>query len=182
MDMIDPSPIDADDRLAHWAREHGRAVRGYLLGLVGSPDVADDLTQDVFRRAWEARTRYRESGNARAYLLCIADRLACDRARRAGREVTIDEDAWRRLEPEGDDDSPAESLAREETLRQLAAALAGLTSEQRRVLLLRYYGEMPFKEIAEQMETPLGTVLSHCRRGLAALRKLLIEERHERIP
>jgi RNA polymerase sigma-70 factor (ECF subfamily) len=174
--MTDPPATDADARLAHWVREHGRAVRGYLMGLVCSPDVADDLTQEVFRRAWEARTRYQESGNARAYLLCIADRLACDRARRAGREITIDEDTWRRLEPVGDDQSPAESLTQEESRRQLAAALEGLSPEQRRVLLLRYYGELPFKEIAQQMDTPLGTVLSHCRRGLAALRKLLVED------
>jgi RNA polymerase sigma-70 factor (ECF subfamily) len=174
--MTDPSPTDADNRLALWVREHGRAVRGYLMGLVCSPDVADDLTQEVFRRAWEARTRYQESGNARAYLLCIADRLACDRARRTGREMTIDENAWRRLEPEGEDDSPAESLVQAETRRQLAAALEGLSSEQRRVLLMRYYGDMPFKKIADVMETPLNTVLSHCRRGLAALRKLLVED------
>jgi RNA polymerase sigma-70 factor (ECF subfamily) len=174
--MTDPSPTDADNRLALWVRVHGRAVRGYLMGLVCSPDVADDLTQEVFRRAWEARTRYQESGNARAYLLCIADRLACDRARRTGREMTIDENAWRRLEPEGEDDSPAESLVQAETRRQLAAALEGLSSEQRRVLLMRYYGDMPFKKIADVMETPLNTVLSHCRRGLAALRKLLVED------
>jgi RNA polymerase sigma-70 factor (ECF subfamily) len=174
--MTNPPPADADDRLARWVCEHGRAVRGYLMGLVRSPDVADDLTQEVFRRAWEARTRYQESGNARAYLLTIADRLACDRGRRVGREVTIDENAWRRLEPAEDDDSAADSLVQAETRRQLAAALDGLSAEQRRVLLLRYYGDMSFKEIAETMETPLNTVLSHCRRGLAALRKLLVED------
>jgi RNA polymerase sigma-70 factor, ECF subfamily len=174
MDMTDP-PTDADDRLAHWVREHGRPVRGYLMGLVGSPDVADDLTQEVFRRAWEARTRYQERGNARAFLLCIADRLACDRARRGGREVTLDEDAWRRLEPTGGD-SPADLLLHVETRRQLAAALERLSPDQQRVLLLRYYGDLPFKEIADLMEAPLSTVLSHCRRGLAALRKLLVED------
>jgi RNA polymerase sigma-70 factor (ECF subfamily) len=168
--------FDADDRLALWVHEHGRAVRGYLLGLVRCQDTADDLTQEVFRRAWEARERYQERGQARAYLLRIADRLACDRARKTGREVTVDADDWRRLEPAGEEASPPESLAQAETRRQLAAALDGLSPNQRRVLLLRYYGDLSFQEIAETMEAPLGTVLSHCRRGLAALRKLFVED------
>ena len=56
---------------------------------------------------------------------------------------------------------------------ELAAALNELTLAQRRVLLLRYFGELSFEEIAGTLGCPLGTALSHCRRGLAALRKLL---------
>ena len=81
---------DDSRRLADWGREHGRAVRGYVLALVRRADLADDLTQEVFFRAWKARRRYREQGSARAYLLRIADRLVCDRGRKAGREITLD--------------------------------------------------------------------------------------------
>jgi RNA polymerase sigma-70 factor (ECF subfamily) len=174
--MTAPPQPDAENRLDLWVREHGRAVRGYLLGLVRRPDLADDLTQEVFRRAWEARDRYRECGHARAYLLRIADRLACDRARRSGREVTVSEDGWRRLEPAHEEPLPEESLAQAETRRQLEAALESLSPDQRRVLLLRFYGELSFQQIAQATEAPLNTVLSHCRRGLLALRKLLVEE------
>ncbi len=170
-----PSP-DLEDRLALWVREHGRAVRSYLLGLVRHPATADDLAQEVFRRAWEARHQYEERGQARAYLLRIADRAACDWARKAGREVTVSADDWRRLEALGEDAAPDAALAQAETQRQLAAALDSLSPDQRRVLLLRYYGEMSFQEIARTIETPLNTVLSHCRRGLAALRKLIVEQ------
>ena len=74
---------DDEQLFADWVRDHGRAVRGFLLAMVRRPDVADDLSQEVFCRAWQARSRYREQGNARAYLLRIADRLVCDRGRRA---------------------------------------------------------------------------------------------------
>jgi len=47
---------------------------------------------------------------------------------------------------------------------------------QKRVLLLRFFGELEFAAIAEQMELPLGTVLSHCHRGLKSLRKMLAEK------
>jgi RNA polymerase sigma-70 factor (ECF subfamily) len=175
MTATPPQPA-AEDRLALWVREHGRAVRGYLLGMVGCHETADDLAQEVFRRAWEARHRYEETGHARAYLLRVADRLACDRARKAGRELTVNEDDWRRLEPASDELPPHESVAQAETRRELAAALECLSLPQRRVLLLRYYGDCSFQEIADAMETPLNTVLSHCRRGLLALRKLLVED------
>ena len=63
-----------------------------------------------------------------------------------------------------------------ETQRLLAAALEALSEPQRRTLLLRYYGNLEFNEIAEQLGSPLNTVLSHNRRGLLALRQLLAEK------
>ncbi|HZL90802.1 MAG TPA: RNA polymerase sigma factor [Pirellulaceae bacterium] len=158
-----------------WVREHAAAVRGYLLGLVRRPEVADDLAQEVFRRAWQAHDRYQDRGRQRAYLLTIADRLACDRARRLGVEVTVDGDAWRTIEP-AESDRPLDQLTERESEEELAQALEQLSPVQRRVLLLRYYGEMEFAEIAAAIGCPLSTALSHCRRGLLALRKLLAEQ------
>jgi RNA polymerase sigma-70 factor (ECF subfamily) len=53
--------------------------------------------------------------------------------------------------------------------------MESLSPQQQRVLLLRYYGELGFAEIAAIMQCPLGTALSHCHRGLQALRKQLVE-------
>jgi RNA polymerase sigma-70 factor (ECF subfamily) len=164
-----------DDRIARWVREHGRCVRGYLLGMVRRPDVADDLAQEVFQRAWRARDRYRDEGRERAYLLKIADRLVVDRSRRLGLELTVDETVWREVEPPADDCSPLETITRAEASQQLATALDRLTPAQKRVLLLRFFGDLTFEEIAESIGCPLGTALSHCRRGLIALRRLLTE-------
>jgi len=165
---------------AEWVGTHGPAVRGYLLAMVGRADVADDLSQEVFCRAWRARDRYREQGHARAYLMQIADRLACDRARRLGREINLSDDGWRAADPAEPGPGPADDLLRAEALGQLASALESLSPPQRRVLLLRYYGEMGFAEIAAILECPLSTALSHCHRGLMALRKLLVNQDHER--
>ena len=164
-----------NDRFVSWGRDHGEAVRGYLLAMVRRLDLADDLTQEVFCRAWQARSRYREQGNARAYLLRIADRLVCDHGRKAGREVTLDEQTWHQIEPVSRVAEPSRAVAQAETVGQLAAALDRLSPAQRRVLLLRYYGELTFAQIAAIIDCPLSTTLSHCRRGLSALRKLLVE-------
>ena len=143
--------------------------------MVGRADVAEDLTQEVFVRAWQARRRYREQDHARAYLLRIADRLVFDRQRKAGREVTLDQQNWKRIEPAGRTEDPSQTLARTEAAKQLTVALQRLSPAQRRVLLLRYYGQLSFSEIARIVECPISTALSHCRRGLLALRKLLVE-------
>jgi len=166
---------DDEERFAEWGRLHGPAVRAYLLAMVRRPELADELAQEVFFRAWKARHRYWEDGNARAYLLRIADRLACDFARKARREVHLSEEAWQNVQAAAAAVQPADCLARKEAIEQLHSALDRLTAEQRRVLLLRYYGGLSFSEIAAILACPLGTALSHCHRGLLALRSLLAE-------
>jgi RNA polymerase sigma factor (sigma-70 family) len=79
------------------------------------------------------------------------------------------------VEPAQPAAAPEEALARAEMSRQLAATLDSLSEPQRRVLLLRYYGELSFAEIATMLECPVSTALSHCHRGLQTLRKLLVE-------
>jgi len=164
------------DRLTEWVREHGGAVRGYVLAMVRRRHLADELTQEVFCRAWTARERYDDRGQPRAYLLRIADRLVFDAARRAGRETAVDDHTWRRIEPTCEIGSPDNRLIDEEIKVELAAALDELTEPQRRVLLLRYYGQLEFAEIATTLNCPVSTVLSHCRRGLLALRKMCVTQ------
>lgn len=162
------------DRLTRWVREHGGAVRGFLLASLGDAHAADDLLQETFYRAWSARARYRDDGRERAYLLRIADRAATDRFRKK-REKLLDDDAWRTVEPATDFAEPREQLEQDEQARRLHAALKQLTDPQRRTLLLRYFGNLDFAEIGVQLNLPLNTVLSHGRRGLLALKKFLQE-------
>lgn len=168
-------PQDDQERWSEWSRAHGPAVRGYVLAMLRRPDLAEDVTQEVFWRAWRGRQRYRETGTARAYLLRIADRLVCDHGRKLGREVHLSEEGWEQLEPAGGEQEPGQGLVQEEAFGQLQSALASLSPPQRRVLFLRYYGDLSFAEIAAILGCPLGTALSHCRRGLLTLRKLLVE-------
>ncbi len=174
MSTAEPT-VTETDRLTSWFDQHAGAVRGYLRGLVRREDIADDLTQDVFRRAWQARANYREQGTPRAYLLKIADRLVIDRARKNRPEVQMDDAGWLAAEPAASGATPAAGLLKSEARRELDAAMKLLTGAQRRVVLLRFYGDLSFAEIADTMECPLSTALSHCRRGLLALRKIVTE-------
>jgi RNA polymerase sigma-70 factor (ECF subfamily) len=163
--------------MAAWVRDYGPAVRGYLMALVRRADDADDLAQEVFCRAWQSRDRYQEQGHARTYLLRIADRLACDRIRRKKPEETLSDEAWRSQEPWSNSGDPAQKAAEAEAAERLRAALDQLAPAQQRVLLLRYYGQLTFQEIAETLGCPLNTALSHCHRGLEMLRKQLAESK-----
>jgi RNA polymerase sigma-70 factor (ECF subfamily) len=176
--MSDDSQQSESDRqrFESWVTDHGSAVRGYLLGMVRKADQADDLLQETFRRAWQSRGRYQETGFARAYLIRIADRLVIDIRRKSGRETTYDDDYWQLNEPADEQAAPAATIELHEIKQQLAAAIDTLSPPQRRVLLLRFYGEMEFKQIAQLLDCPLSTALSHCRRGLLSLRKQMEAE------
>ena len=170
------------ERLTHWVREYSRAVRGFLGAMLPCADLAEDLTQEVFRRAWQARTGYREQGTPRAYLIRIADRLACDWFRSNGARQARREQPLVSVATGGDDAGdpgshvgPELQLIRAEEQEKLHLCIDRLTEHQRRVLTLRYFGNMEFSEIAATMQIPLNTALSHCRRGLLALRELLAE-------
>ncbi len=163
------------ENFAEWVREHGAAVRGYLFAMIRVAAAADDLTQEVFLRAWQGREAYREQGRVRAYLFRIADRLACDHGRRRQREVTVSDEQWKEIQPHAGQDEPLGQLAQAEAVAKLDDALAELTAVQQRVLFLRYYGRLSFTEIAETLGCPLNTALSHCRRALESLRKQLTE-------
>jgi RNA polymerase sigma-70 factor (ECF subfamily) len=167
---------DDERRFAEWVRQHGRAVRGFLAAMLRRADLVDEVSQEVFCRAWQARSRYREQGSPRAYLLRIADRLVCDRVRRPRSPLNLDEAGWKQCEPTSRASEPSQAIQRAEEAQQLAAALDRLSIAQRRVLLLRYYGQFSFAEIADMTGLPLNTALSHCHRGLEALRKLLVEQ------
>jgi len=169
------SETSDEDRLAEWVRLHGDAVRGFLLAMVRRGDVADDLQQEVFCRAWEARGRYVEQGKSRAYLLKIADRLVCDRSRRPMLEKSLSDRQWIEQEPLSQLPDPPEAAVASERHSELALAMDRLPAIQQRVLLLRYYGQMSFVEIAEAIGCPLSTALSHCHRGLKTLRNILVE-------
>lgn len=171
--MRDPSSqTEAGARLASWVEEHGAAVFGYLLHLVRNRHLAEDLLQEVFCRAWGARSRYAERGKARAYLLRIADRLGRLHRRRAKCDAALSCGLSDWLEG---GESPLQRLEQQECQRQLEDALALLSEAQRRTLLLRFYGNLEFSEIAAILGCPLNTALSHAHRGLRKLRDVLAE-------
>ena len=155
------------EMLAHYSGD----VRRYLCSFVSS-DVADDLLQEVFLCAIKYADRYREQGKLRAFLLKIASNKVKERYRKYSREFLLSETQWELNQPEFEARA-IDLLAIKESTAKLIPMLRRLTSSQRQVLVLRYFCEFGFDKIARLLDCPPNTVHSHCRRGLANLRKLM---------
>jgi len=155
---------------------------GYLLRLVGRREDAEDLLQEVFLRLVRAMEGYRHDGQLTAYLFRIATNVVRDWHRRrkvrprqvSGSEV-VDAEQGMGLEGQlaGDGPAPDASMIQSERAEALNSALARLPDEQRQVILLRHFSQMPFGEIADLLQCPVGTVLARAHRGLKRLRELI---------
>jgi RNA polymerase sigma-70 factor (ECF subfamily) len=163
------TPGDDPDhkRLEGWVREHSAPIRAFLRARLGAGGPVDDLLQDTFVRAWNARAEYREQGHPKAWLIRIADRLAIDWLRRQRRWKPLDDEAQAEL-PDRSAEPEFEPGVDGDRLRGF---LGSLSERQRQAILLRFFTGLPFAEVAREMGCPLATALSHVHRGLAALRE-----------
>lgn len=162
-----------NEQITTWTAQYGGLVRGYLMSMVRRADVADDLSQEVFLHAWKGLDLYAEQGEAKAYLMKIAYRVVCNAKRRRSMEVNVDDETWTAIDPVDAKSDPAKNIHQAELNATLSAVLDQLSEAEKKVLTLRYFGEMKFNEIADLIELPLNTVLSHARRGLARMRDIM---------
>src|ERR1700761_1753910 len=164
------------------ATYRSRIYRYALLSL-RDPDLAENVTQDCFLRAYRARGDFRGDCSVATWLTRIATNLIrdCTRSRKfqfwkaantSAVEVTSVVD--RIAAPAT---SPETTLVAREQLVKVWDTVATLPRKQRSVFLLRFVEEMELPEIATAMGLHVGTVKSHLHRGLAAVRKAMEKTR-----
>jgi RNA polymerase sigma-70 factor (ECF subfamily) len=126
---------------------------------------AEELTQEVYFKLWENLHRYNTGSNFMAWAWRVAKNLIIDSYRRGRRER---EAAW--LDPEildrlpGSDD-PHEQTERRQRLRLVATALRRIDEDLASLVIMRDFAGMSYREIAEALELPLGTVKSRLNRA-----------------
>ena len=152
-------------------RLHQRRVYGVALRIVRAHDVADDVTQEAFLRAWRSLDRF-ELGRPFGPWVCrIAANLAVNHVRSPrAREEGLPEGHG---EAKAAEPGPLGALLDAEGARVLEAAMAGLPKEQRAVLVLRAVEEMSYAEIAEALGISPGTVMSRLFRARERLAQAL---------
>ena len=156
--------LDAAYNLARW--------------LMGNDADAEDVVQDAFLRALAAGDQFR-GGDQRAWLLTIV-RNGCHsshRRQRVREAANFDEE---RHSDENATPSPERLAIDRERSRGLQRAIAALTPEFREVIVLRELEGLSYKEIADVVAAPMGTVMSRLSRARAQLQAALSADRGER--
>jgi RNA polymerase sigma-70 factor (ECF subfamily) len=153
---------------------HSGAAYSLAYRMVGARASAEDVTQEAFMNLWRSGAHYdRRRGSVRTWVLGIVHHRAIDALRRASvhsRRRSDDETAAERLEaPERVD----EDVARRDEAAAVRAAIDHLPPDQVKVIELAYFGGFTHVEIAEMLETPVGTVKGRMRLGLKKLHESL---------
>jgi RNA polymerase sigma-70 factor, ECF subfamily len=150
---------------------HATAAFSLAYRMTGRRSAAEDVVQEAFLSLWRSGARYDHTrGSVRTWVLGIVHHRAIDALRRNLRHDTrraSDEGLEERFEAPDRTDVVA---ARREEAAEVRTALATLPDEQSKVIELAYFGGFSHSEIANMLETPVGTVKGRIRLGLEKLR------------
>lgn len=150
------------------------SVIAHCRRVLGDPYEAEDVAQEAFLQAYRALPTFRADGPFGAWVWRIASRLAFARVRRRPPQLQADPtrpDGW--LAPSLTELDPQLTVLDGERRSAVIEAIASLPPSQRRVVALRFYGDLSLDEISTATGAPLGTVKSRLHRALAALREHL---------
>jgi len=149
-------------------RRYKQAVFGIALGILGNPADAEDAAQDAFIRAYENLRKYDLRRKFSTWIFTIVSNICKNRLRRERFRIRLEDENQL---PGGV--NPALEAVTDERGRLIKEALSELDFKYRAPLVLRYYSELDYAEIAQILGLPEGTVKTHLHRGKAELRKVL---------
>jgi RNA polymerase sigma-70 factor (ECF subfamily) len=163
-------------------RLHTRKVYAMCYRFTGSASEAQDLTQEVFLRVFRTVKSFRSAeGSFATWLSRVTRNLLIDHYRRTRQERATEsiEEQLPVLEEEGAAASarPDHALAGREASEILQATLKKLSPDLREAVILRDLQEMEYREIADVLDIPEGTVKSRINRGRAELARLLRKQK-----
>lgn len=161
--------------MATFTRRYQARVFGLACSVLGDREMAADVAQEAFIRAWRHASAYdARRGSAIGWLLVITRNLALD-ARRVRRPEPVGPDAFACLDVEavGTESSPSASAELSHDVARLRAALRRLPTDQRRALVLATIGGRSAREVSEAEGIPLGTAKTRIRTALGRMRDSL---------
>ncbi|HNP73600.1 MAG TPA: sigma-70 family RNA polymerase sigma factor [Kouleothrix sp.] len=158
-------------------QRYARVVYGLALRMLGSAEQADDIVQETFWRVWRRSATFTaHRGTVPGWICGIAHNLSIDELRRQrvrpGQAADAADGAALAELP--DTRSSVDTAAIENEQRRLIdTALRQLANEQRQAIELAYFGGLSQSEIAERLQSPVGTIKARIRSGLRRMRDVL---------
>ena len=164
-------------------RRHGPSVLGFLTAMTGDREQAEDLFQETFKRVHEKAHTLR-GDSLKPWLFAIANHVAIDGFRRRSRLRIVslnerpgcnDNDAEKleMIAAANDSHNPSEQAVRAEQKVQVRRAVAQLPDKQRATLVLAYYQQLSYSQVATTLGCSVGTVKTQMYRALRTLAQKL---------
>ena len=160
---------------------HRSKVYTYILLTIKNQPLAEDLFQETFIKVIQSlrNGKYRDNGKFLSWVVRIAHNLIIDHFRKekqlnavSNDDTEVDLFNSRRFS----DDNIEDTMVSNQIRSEIRALINELPDDQREVVLLRHYGGLSFKEIAEQTDVSINTALGRMRYALINLRKLIREK------
>jgi RNA polymerase sigma-70 factor (ECF subfamily) len=163
-------------------RRYEREMYGYLKRYLGNSSLAEDVFQNTFLALYLKSNRYEPGNPVRPWLYTIATHQAIDALRRNGRHQAVSLDEHREVTGDGEsqrlmellqdaDPGPVEHAHGQEQRERVRAAVDQLPDFLRQVLIMAYYQGLKYREIADAMSIPVGTVKSRLHAALVRLQE-----------
>ncbi|HXG10248.1 MAG TPA: sigma-70 family RNA polymerase sigma factor [Gemmataceae bacterium] len=163
-------------------RRYERELYGYLRRYLGDTNLAEDVFQNTFLQVYLKSSQYEEGRPVRPWLYTIATNQAIDALRRNGRHQAISLDQEREETGEGEvhnlmellesrGPSPLDAAQGQERRERVRASVDRLPDFLREVLILAYYQGLKYREIADILGIPVGTVKSRLHAALVKLQE-----------
>jgi RNA polymerase sigma-70 factor (ECF subfamily) len=141
---------------------------GYFYRLTGNNDVSDELLSELFVKLVEKVASYK-GGSFDGWLFKIAANIFHDYLRSKQRRKKLLDVQKEQLESQFTEPKQSDN----EQIDKLQIQLTRLDTDTRELIMLRFYSELSFKEIAQMRSEPIGTTLAKLHRGLKKLRELM---------
>jgi RNA polymerase sigma-70 factor (ECF subfamily) len=170
----------------HEALPHADILYNYALRMTNDPADADDLVQETFLKAFRFWDKYEQGTNIRAWLFRILKNSYINRYRKVSKEPdTVDYDEVQNFyasirDESADPNDLQQSIFGNLLEDEVAGAIAELPEDFRTVVILSDIEGLPYEEIAEFVDCPVGTVRSRLHRGRKLLRARLFAYARER--
>jgi RNA polymerase sigma-70 factor (ECF subfamily) len=167
-----------EDALGVLYDRYGRLVFSVAYGVVYNQETAEEVTQDIFSRAWDKADAYDpQQAKVSTWLTRMARNLAIDRLRREKIRPSQHGISWAEVaaEPVTENNLPETAVQLRLDQRRVRTAVASLPPAQQEALALAYFQGYSHSEIAEALNEPLGTVKGRIRAAMQKLRVLLEE-------
>jgi RNA polymerase sigma-70 factor (ECF subfamily) len=167
------------EALGELYNRYARLVFSVALNAIGDSTIAEEITQDVFTRAWEkARTYDVEISKVSTWLISITRNRAIDEIRRERIRPERYSISWSDVQDDPIDENtgPEEKSEIRWQRSVIRAAVASLPHDQQQALALAYFKGYSHSEIAKTLGEPLGTVKTRIRLAMQKLREVLADQ------